>query len=364
METTFSAAGSKTTEDLVGDMWCQAVGPKGRDTNGDMLKVSVGLQRLQRFLANIKSTFGVNIHPTIAMQLGTVRALANAIDTNVWPSPSDLILMRDGEEGDVLFVVAAASGVVLELCDLVQLLSFPGKIIGLQLPGLAGETEPLTSIDAIAEHHKANIMAYAASGKSHIIGYSFGGIVTPDLARKLSQAGHTIGLVGIIDATCYEKYWPKSEWLKAAAKRIGRKLVEMKKRHSLQESLSFVMHCARIAGRYVQRRLRPSSEPTVAENSAYYIGGLDPVFQRVRDANIIAFESHQPGFYDGRMVLFRSDLGDPNACDPYAIWKRTTPELKLVRVPGSHGTMIRKPFVQKLAEEISICLASNSAVKG
>ncbi len=356
MEAAFSIARFKTTEELVSDMWLQAVGPKGRESNGDLLKVSVGLQRIQRFLTNIETTFGMSIRPTVAMQLGTIQDLARAIDTNVWPSPSSLILMRDGNEGDVLFIVAAASGVVLELCDLAQLISFPGKIIGLQLPGLAGEAEPLSSIDAIAEYHKAKILSYAPCGKIHIMGYSFGGIITLELARKLSQTNCTIGLVGILDSTCSEKYWPKLEWIKAAIERIKRKSVELKKAHSFKDGWSFAMHCANIAWKYVQRRFRPSTEPIVTTDSSYYIGGLDPYFQRVRDANIVAFETHNPRFYDGKAVLFRSELGDPNACDPFAIWKRKVADLKLVNVPGTHATMVRKPCVQKLAKEISLCL--------
>jgi thioesterase domain-containing protein len=350
-----SIVAGKTTEQLVADTWRKALCPKARSTSGRLLEFSVGLQRVLRFLDDIEAEFGVKIPPTIAMQLGSVQAIANAIDTNTWPTPSSLVVLRDGDDSETLFILSAGSGVILELCDLAQLISFPGKIFGLQLPGLAGETEPLTSIPAMAEFYRDIILRHAPTGKVHIIGYSFGGIVTFELARALRRGGHQLGLVGILDSTCYEKYWPKTEWLKAAAKRIKRKLSDFKKSHSLSDSLTYLGHCFRVAGNYVKRRFNPHQNSSVAEESAYYIGGLDPHFQSVRNACIAAFESYNPPFYDGKIVLFKSEFGDPNACNPISIWKPKVAAMTLIHVSGSHATMIRKPNVQNLAAQISLC---------
>jgi len=347
----------KSTEQLVGEMWRQALGPKAREANGRILGASVGLQRISRFLSDIETKLGVTVKPTVAMQLGSVQALAEAIDTGIWPSPSPLVMIRDGDDTEILFIISAGSGVVLELCDLAQLISFPGKIIGLQLPGLAGEAEPLDSVEAIAEYYKMHILRIAPSRKIHILGYSFGGLVTLELSKRLRAEAHDVGLIGVLDSTCYEKYWPKSEWIKAAVMRVRRKLADMKKDKSLAGNLSYVKHCMRLASLYVKRRLQPS-HGTVAEQSAYYIGGLDPHFQRVRNAAITAFEAYDPPSYEGKIVLFRSEFGDPNACDPLGIWKRKIADLELVNVPGTHGTMIRKPHVHTLAERVSSCLRS------
>jgi thioesterase domain-containing protein len=109
----------------------------------------------------------------------------------------------------------------------------------------------------------------------------------------------------------------------------------------------------------VKRRLRPSTA-TVAEQSAYYIGGLDPHFQGVRNAAITAFEAYNPPSYEGKIILFKSEFGDPHACDPLSIWKRKIADLDLINVPGTHGTMIRKPHVNTLAEKISSCLQARA----
>jgi thioesterase domain-containing protein len=351
-----SVALPKTTEQLVAEAWRRALGPKARSGGERILATSIGLQRLLRFLADIDKMFGVKIPPAIAIQLDSIQAIANAIDTGLWPAPSSLVMLRDGDTRDVLFIVSAGSGVILELCDLAQLISFPGRIYGLQMPGLAGETDALTSIPEMAEHFKTVILATAPEAKINVIGYSFGGIVTFELARALKRDGHALGLVGILDSTCYEKFWPKIEWIKAAAKRAKRKLDEAKAGYSLSGSLAFAAHCMHIAKLYIKRRLRSADSVTVAEDSAYYIGGLDTHFQNVRNACIAAFESYNPPFYDGNIVLFKSEFGDPNACNPISIWKPRAAEMKLIHVPGTHGNMIRKPFAETLAKHISSCL--------
>jgi thioesterase domain-containing protein len=119
--------------------------------------------------------------------------------------------------------------------------------------------------------------------------------------------------------------------------------------------VTYGLHCLRIASFFVSRRVHQTdiNDPT---KSAYYMDNLEPDVQRVRSASIKAALAYNPGFYDGRIVLFKSKLGDPNSCDPFEIWKRKVADLVVVLVPGSHGTMIRKPHVEVLAGEVSRCL--------
>jgi thioesterase domain-containing protein len=188
-----------------------------------------------------------------------------------------------------------------------------------------------------------------------MIGYSFGGLVVIEMARIVRAAGRELGLVGLLDSTCDEKFWPRSEWFRVVRRRAWRRLAEMR-------AMSPGAAARHLAGRasallrHFRRRLDASAEAGTSGQSIYYIGGLDPDFQRVRDASIIAFEAHSPKAFDGRVVLFRSTTGDPHACDPIGIWKRLIRDLEIVIVPGSHTTMIRKPLAQTLASEIAIRL--------
>jgi thioesterase domain-containing protein len=115
--------------------------------------------------------------------------------------------------------------------------------------------------------------------------------------------------------------------------------------HLLQRLAGVVSH--------LRRRVASAAGDPAPHRSVYYIGGLEPNFQRVRDASIGAWESYDPQPIDHGLVLFKAAVGDPQACDPVAIWRRPTPKLTVVPLTGSHFTMIRKPLVKDTATAVA-----------
>jgi thioesterase domain-containing protein len=341
-----------SVETVLTDIWRRVFGAKGRDTDGHILHIPVGMRRVVRFLQDVEATLGVRIPPTALLRLGTIKAVAAAIEQGVWPAPSPLVLLRDGGGEGALYIVSAGSGLILELCDLALLIDFPGQIWALQAPGLDGEAAPLSSIGDYAAHYAAGIRGRGARGPCHLIGYSFGGLVVVELARRLAASGQELGMVGLLDTTCYELFWPKSEWIRFALWQIGRRLLELRAMPAGQ-AIGHLAGRVAAGARYIRRRWDKTPAQAGANRSIYYKGGLEPDFQRVRDAAIVAFEAYRPTAYDGRIVLFKSRLGDRHACDPVGIWKRLVRDLEIVVVPGSHVTMIRKPLAQTLADEIA-----------
>lgn len=334
-------------------IWHRAFGPKGHAQGAHVMRMSVGIGRVTRFIDAVEDAIGVRVPATALMRLGTLERLATAITTDDWPPPSAPILLRDGVGSEILYIVAAGTGLVLELCDLAQAIEFPGPIWALQLPGLDGEAPPLTDIPAMAAHHVAAIRAQTGHGADnqlvHLIGYSFGGLVCVEMARL---PGIRVGLLGLIDTTCYETYWPRNEWLRVAALRALRRVSELRGKRP-GAAMRHLATRARAMALHIGRRLRDRRETVDVTRSVYYVDGLDPRFQAVRDASIIAFERHDPAPIDAPVTLFKSRQGDRHACDPVRIWRRLAARLEVVMVEGTHITMLRKPHVEGLASAIS-----------
>jgi thioesterase domain-containing protein len=336
-------------------IWRRVFGPKGQDTSAHILRISVGIGRMTRFIDAVESALGVRIPPTALMRLGTIPALAGAIADGTWPPPSPLVLLRDGNADAALYIVAAGTGLVLELCELASCIAFPGQIWALQLPGLDGEAPPLTDIPTMARYYTDAIVARGHTGPVNLIGYSFGGLVCVEMARTLNAMDdgvRQIGLLGLIDTACYEKYWPRTEWLRVVGRRGLRRLGEMR----AMKPGAAIRHLAgrtEAMARHFGRRLNPVAGAATFTQSAYYVGGLEPNLQTVRDASIIAYENHNPAPIDLPITLFKSQHGDQHGCDPARIWQRLARNVEIVPVPGSHITMLRKPFVCDLAGRIS-----------
>jgi thioesterase domain-containing protein len=339
-----------SVEEILTNAWRRVLGPKGQETGGNILHASVGLRRLVRFQKEVESALGVQIPPTVLLRLGTIDAIADAIRRDAWPAPSPLVLLRDGRPDMAIYIPSSASGFILELCELAVHIEFPGQIWGLQLPGLDGEAEPLNSIGAMARHYADAILQCSPTRACHLIGYSGAGVVIVEMTRILEAAGRVVDPLLLLDSTTHEAYWPWPAWVRFALGRAGRRLRELRGLPP-GDALRHVALRLRGIRRHLGRRLEVAAGPVT--HSKYYIGGLEPDFQRVRDAAIAGYEAHRPRPIDHRAILFKAALGDPHNCDPAGIWKRLIPDLDVVMVPGSHVTMIRKPTVKLLAEAIS-----------
>jgi thioesterase domain-containing protein len=351
-----SSALPDATQVQLTEIWKQTFGRKGVD-GSRLLDRSFGIRRLVRFLKRTEAELGYRIPPTALLRLGTVEAVSTAIQNDTWPEPSPLILMRDGKTSSALYVTSIGDGYILTLCDLIALIDFPGQIWGLQLPGLDGEREPLTSVSEIAQHHVDAILAHQSITTHHIIGFSFGGLVAVEMARILRGCELNVGLVGLLDTGWCDAYWPWSQWVVFTLKKAARRLSNTPST-SPRAIAAYFFTQVRASLRFFKRRIPLPDYSPSPTSSIYYIGGLEPDYQRVRDASIVAFENHLPEPINCKIVLFKAAVGEPRACDPVGLWRRITPDLEVIKIPGSHATMIRRPFVEKVAAEVSLRLRS------
>ena len=60
------------------------------------------------------------------------------------------------------------------------------------------------------------------NGPYYLCGYSSGGLVAFEIARRLSEAGDEVGLVGLFDTTMSPLRWPLRAWLAIFARRPAR----------------------------------------------------------------------------------------------------------------------------------------------
>ena len=246
--------GSVSIEVALMKIWKRNFRPRGMDGDDHILHNAIGVRRLMRFAAETQAMLGCKIPATAVLRLGTVKAVAAAIQTGAWPKPSPLLLIRDGRTDSAVYIVSTGDGVIVSLCDVASLIDFPGQIWGLQLPGLDGETDPLTSIPDMARHYADAIAKYSTATTHHVIGYSFGGLVAVEMVRLLQARGQKLGLVGLLDTACCETYWPRSVWFRFALKKAGRRILEVRNM-SPQAAAGHLADKVSAALRLVRRRV-------------------------------------------------------------------------------------------------------------
>ena len=107
--------------------------------------------------------------------------------------------MQRGSGHTPLFVVHGAGGNVLNIKDLARAIDPSQTVFGFQASGIDGVSAPGASIEQMAETYLNEIRAVQPHGPYLLAGYSGGGVVAFEMARRLDAAGEPIGLLAFID---------------------------------------------------------------------------------------------------------------------------------------------------------------------
>ena len=249
-----------------------------------------------------------------------------------------------------LFCVHPAGGTVLCYAELARELGPDQPFYGLQALGLRAGEEPLRSMDEIVDHALAGLDAQGSPGPYRLAGWSFGGYVAYEMARRLAAQGRPVELLALLDtsAALLDRAEPldDAEILARAFQEIlAVPAEELRALPTAEERLTRVIELARAAG-----AIPPDFDLGQARR---YLA----VFQ----ANRLAMRGYRPGPYPGRLTLFRAEQGVETLGDETLGWSTLAAEVDVRLVPGRHEQMVRPPHVRRLAEELRACVTAAGA---
>ncbi|MFE6182992.1 alpha/beta fold hydrolase [Streptomyces sp. NPDC056465] len=99
-----------------------------------------------------------------------------------------------------LFLVHAIGGSVHTYATLAKSVKDVCSVVGIEAFGLYGEHEPVDALDEIVERYVAAVRAASPHGPYRLGGWSMGGIVAFEMARRLEQDGAEVAFVAILDS--------------------------------------------------------------------------------------------------------------------------------------------------------------------
>ena len=86
----------------------------------------------------------------------------------------------------------------MELFGLGRKMTWSGPVIGIQARGLDGRDPPYETVEAMTDEYLAAVKTRQPQGPYFLCGYSFGGLVAFELARRLRERGDEVAFVGSI----------------------------------------------------------------------------------------------------------------------------------------------------------------------
>jgi oxalate---CoA ligase len=198
----------------------------------------------------------------------------------------------------------------------------------------------------MAAQYVQAIRALQANGPYYLAGWSFGGKVAFEIARRLRDVGEEVGLLALIDSVngppppAHEEGGP----IRHASRRFRVQLEAMRRLPSRQR-LGHVLRKASVATRWAAQRLRDRYE----ERS------IPEPLRIVNSANDLADRTFVGSGYDGKAILFRATGATTSTSgDPTLGWSEgVRGGLEIVDVPGDHFSVVDEPNVQVLARELA-----------
>ncbi|HEX8276287.1 MAG TPA: amino acid adenylation domain-containing protein, partial [Longimicrobiaceae bacterium] len=305
-----------------------------------------------RLMARVEQATGARLPLAALFSASTVEQLARELRRGA-AGAADPLLVPIRAEGSrpPLFLVHPVGGNVLAYAALARHLGPEQPVYALRSRGLAAGEEPARSVEEMAADYLAALREAQPAGPYRLGGWSMGGVVAFEMARRLTAEGERVERLVLVDAhvpALHGRVLPRDpavlvgtfaqdmglppELLAPSDGDAG----ELDERTYLRR----VLDAARAAG------LVPP------EVDAERIERLYAVFR----ANLAALYDYRPDTWAGAATLLRAAEHDPAQTES-AGWERLAGGGVEVRVvPGSHFTMVREPHVRVLAQEVERAL--------
>ncbi|HEX2092152.1 MAG TPA: alpha/beta fold hydrolase, partial [Longimicrobiaceae bacterium] len=302
-----------------------------------------------RLMARVEEATGARLPLALLFTAPTVEALAEVLRREQPERDTSLLVpIRTAGDRRPLFLVHAVGGDVLSYAPLAAHLPPEQPLYGLRARGLTGGGAPHATVEAMAADYLEALRAVQPGGPYRLGGWSMGGVVAFEMARRLEAAGERVERLVLIDS-----HLPALH---------GRTLPD--------DRAVRVRIFAQDLGIPVERLPLPAGE---GGEGAYLrraleevrAAGLVPAYvdaerieqlYRVFRANLEALYAYRPQGYGGAVTLLRAAEHPPEGT-PTAGWERIVAGgVEVRRVPGSHFTLVRGENARALAREITQAL--------
>ena len=195
----------------------------------------------------------------------------------------------------------------------------------MQAQGIDGVSKPLDSIEDMAQVYIHAIKQVQPRGPYFLIGYSLGGLVTFEMARRLSSAGDRVSLLAMVDSYPHPRRLSPRQRVGLFTRRTGRLLSR--------------------AFKPEQGQHRPSDDlKGVGLYRSPVNSSFAPALRRVRNSAHLALKRYEPQFYEGTVKFVRAEVGSDFPDDSAPIWAQLAAGFDVETVPGDHLSMLTTHF--------------------
>jgi amino acid adenylation domain-containing protein len=298
-----------------------------------------------RLMTRVQKEFGKQLPLSVLFQRGTVEYLAGLLrQESASLSSSPLVELQPEGTKPPFFFVHAAGGTVFSYLKLAQRLGHDQPSYGIQSLNLINEQPNELTIEEMAAAYVRSIIEKEPEGPYFIGGWSFGGVVAFEVARRLAERGRHVAMLVLIDSRASARVSDDTAHDGSLASAFARDIGVDLDSVSLAEALT--------PDEQLQRILTHAKRTNALPSDTDFEQILR--FYNVYRANMIAWSRYRPQTYSGRVILYRAADRQLEAYfDPKLGWiDFVTGEIEVQTIPGGHYTLLTEPGVDLLASAL------------
>jgi len=317
--------------DTLKSIWQGLLRRTSIDVNDNFFDLGGDAWLAVRLFEEISRVLGIELSPVSIYHMPTIASLAAVLQRETRPTVSPLTPLKTGDGGLPFFLVHGCGSTVLEFHDLVKHIRYSHSIYGMQARGVDGIEEPFDAIEDLSKYHLEAIKRLQPEGPYLLAGYSSGGLVALEMARRLTKGGDKIALLAMIDS------YPPLNLLR------GRDFVKLKVRRRIH---------------YIRAKIRKQSSGGFWHRGEGIETGASvpmPVTRSMPRYQVLDFEalqSYQLRYYDGNVRFIKAQSEWTFPLDPAAVWAHRVRGLRIDTVPGDHLGIVTTHF-RSLADTLS-----------
>ena len=260
---------------------------------------------------------------TLLAEAPTVRKLYGRLETNTLGAINSMICVHAGGCRTPLFAVPGGGGHVLGLVPLFRSLGPEQPCYGLQPPDMDWTAAGYNSLPEIAAYYIQKIKAVQPEGPYRLLGDSFGGLVVFEMALQLQRSGDLVEFLAMLDT------FPPT---------IVREGEIDHSRYGVD-----IEDLAPPTGSVRPESILELNERISHTHSRF---GRDYVLDERSGQHVFRGE-----------LTYLVSIGTPVAVrDRRRLWQSFATTIRLLPMPGSHGTPHREPQYSFLADALKNCL--------
>ena len=295
----------------------------------------------QILFSEIAVTCGRELQPSTICYAPTISTLASILEMPVIKPLAPLVLLKAGfadSERPPIFLTHGIGSNAIDLVRLARAIETDRPVYGLAFRGMDGIEEPLDRIEDMAQWFLEAVEKVQPHGPYFLIGYSLGGLITLEMARRLVIVHQKIALLAILDS------YPDLRYLSAE--------------QQARLKLRLARNRAGLTIRRVFGQFRPKTPPEILVD-AQLPRSFARILNDVSESSYIAWKNYNPRFYNGKINFVRAEVSTYFPANPVRVWAHLANKFEVETLPGPHLDMLTTNSA-KLAEILSRYLKETS----